>query len=72
MAITSYTDLEEKIRSLPEECLEEVSRFVESVLFRYKHRKPEKQNSGFISFFGVLENLPDGLDAQRRLRDEWD
>ena len=35
----TYTKLEEKLRALPEECLEEVSQYVEFVLFKYEKEK---------------------------------
>ena len=57
----TYTKLEEKLRALPEECLEEVSQYVEFVLFKYEKEK-KNENS---------KNLPDGMDLQRRVRDEW-
>ena len=68
----SYATLEEQIRSLPEEYLDEVSRYVEFVLFRYEHRKPETKRKDLGTFFGRLSSLSDGLAFQRRMRDEWD
>ena len=40
----TYTKLEEKLRALPEECLEEVSQYVEFVLFKYEKEK-KNENS---------------------------
>lgn len=68
----SYAKLEEQIRALPEEYLDEVSRYVEFVLFRYEQRKPKSEKEDLGQFFGSLSNLSDGMDFQRRVRDEWD
>ena len=34
----SYSMLEEKLKMLPEECLDEVSQYVEFILFRQEHK----------------------------------
>ena len=65
----SYTMLEEKLKMLPEECLDEVSQYVEFILFRQEH-KSRKGHSDLNEFFGSAKSLPDGLDLQRRSRDE--
>ena len=77
----TYTKLEEKLRALPEECLEEVSQYVEFVLFKYekekknensKNENSKNENSkNTYTFFGSIKSLPDGMDLQRRVRDEW-
>ena len=70
----TYTKLEEKLRALPEECLEEVSQYVEFVLFKYekekKNENSKNENSkNTYTFFGSIKSLPDGMDLQRRVRD---
>ena len=57
----TYTKLEEKLRALPEECLEEVSQYVEK----------NENSKNTYTFFGSIKSLPDGMDLQRRVRDEW-
>lgn len=67
----TYTKLEEKLRALPEECLEEVSQYVEFVLFKYEKEKKNENSKNAYTFFGSIKSLPDGMDLQRRVRDEW-
>ncbi len=66
----TYTALEKKIRNLPEDCLEEVSHYVEYLLYRQETGKRKETNLN--GYFGSMENLPDGLGLQRKCRDEWD
>ena len=68
----SYDTLERQIRMLPEECLEDVSRYIEFVIFKLQKREDTQQTQDMSSYFGILKNMPDGLEIQRRLRDEWD
>lgn len=68
----SYAVLEKQIRSLPEECLPEVSDYIEFVLFRYEQRKQKDRKGNAGRYFGSIKTLPDGMELQRRLRDEWD
>ena len=68
----SYASLEQQIHSLPESCLEEVSNYIDFVLFRERMREQTDHASDVSSFFGALPNLPDGIELQRSMRDEWD
>ena len=68
----SYTTLEKQIRLLPEECLEEVSDYIEFVIFKYQSKKRKERAVDTNSFFGLLKQLPDGLELRRSLRDEWE
>ena len=70
--IMSYATLEKQIRSLPEECLDEVSNYIDFILFRMKMKNDDSIIQDNSIFFGVLENIPDGMDLQRSMRDEWD
>ena len=68
----SYSMLEAQIRTLPEDCLEEVSQYIEFVLFRISKAKTKQGNNDLGDFFGSIMSLPDGLEFQREVRDEWD
>lgn len=68
----SYDTLEKQIRMLPEDCLEDVSHYIEFVLYRLQLRNKEKQAPDLSNYFGIMKNMPDGLEAQRGLRSEWD
>ncbi len=65
----SYATIEKQLRRLPESCLEEVSRYVEYLI--YKQEGMVKQNIDLEQYFGSIKTLPDGLDFQRSARDEW-
>ena len=67
----SYDMLERQIRMLPEECLEDVSHYIEFVIFKYQQNKNSDPVHDMSDFFGVMKRLPDGLKAQKELRDEW-
>ena len=68
----SYASLEQQIHSLPESCLEEVSNYIDFVLFRERMRNQSDRASDISSFFGALPDLPDGTELLRSMRDEWD
>ena len=68
----SYDTLEKQIRMLPEECLEDVSQYIEFVIFKLQRREETEQSQDMSCYFGILKNWPDGIEVQRRLRDEWD
>jgi hypothetical protein len=67
----SYATLEAQIKTLPEDCLEEVSRYIEFVLFKNEQKSMEEE-SDLSSFFGSVKSFPDGLSFQREARNEWD
>lgn len=70
----TYAVLEEKLKLMPEECLKELLEYADYLLFRYPKRHQEEddsQNGDFEEFFGTMD-LGDGLELQKRWRDEWD
>ena len=67
----SYTALEKQIRKLPEDCLEELSHYIDYLLYRHESSDRGESSGDLSRFFGNLANLPDGLEAQREMRDEW-
>ena len=68
----SYDTLEKQIRMLPEDCLDDVSHYIEFIIYRMQLRDKKQQAPDLSAFFGIMNNLPDGLEAQRGLRNEWD
>ena len=68
----SYASLEKQIRRLPEECLDEVSNYIDFILNRMQVGKNDSLTQDNSTFFGVLKNIPDGMDIQRSMRDEWE
>lgn len=66
----SYATIEEQLRSLPEEYLDEISSYIEFIVF--KHQMKEEKKHDLSEYFGSVTTLSDGMDTQRSLRDEWD
>ena len=52
----SYDTLERQIRMLPEDCLEDVSQYIEFVIYRMQLRKEKNQTCDMSSYFGILKN----------------
>ena len=67
----SYTVLEKQLQSLPEEYYEEVSQFVEYLLFRQEKGRKKNDQSESEKFFGSIKDLPDGMMVQEAMRNEW-
>ena len=67
----SFTMLEKQLRSLPEEYYEEISQYVEYLMFRQEKREKTNPSPVADNYFGSLKSLPDGMDLQRSVRDEW-
>ena len=68
----SYAAIEKQIRSLPEECLDEVSNYIEFMLFRMQMKKDHAVSQDKSKFFGILKDIPDGMNFQGSMRNEWD
>lgn len=68
----SYDTLEKQIRLLPEDCLDDVSHYIEFILYRLQSHSKKQQVPDLSDYFGIMKNMPDGLEAQRGLRNEWD
>ena len=67
----SHATLERQIQSLPEDCLDEVSRYIEYVMFRWSSRNESEQDQDLSPYYGSITSLADGMELQRRARDEW-
>lgn len=67
----SFTMLEKQLRALPEEYYEEISQYVEYLMFRHENRKKSNTPPVDSNYFGSLKTLSDGMEMQRTARDEW-
>ena len=70
--ISTSAMIEEKLRVLPPDCLEDLSAYIDFLLYRRSialQRVDEQPVSG--NYYGKLPSLPDGLTLQRESRDEW-
>ena len=66
----SYVTIEKQIQSVPEEYLEEVSMYIDYVLFKASKKK-ENASKNTSAFFGCIKQPLDGMGIQRSMRNEW-
>jgi len=66
----SYVSIEKQIQSVPEEYLDEVSMYIDYVLFK-AGKKKEKAAQNTSAFFGCIKRPMDGMEIQRSMRNEW-
>ncbi len=66
----SYITLEKQIQSVPEEYLEEVSTYIDYVLFK-AGKKKETVSQNTSAYFGCITRPLDGMEIQRSMRNEW-
>jgi len=45
---------------------------LEKWLIKVQEKRKKNNKSGLSKFFGILPNIGDGLDLQKKMRDEWD
>ena len=67
----SLATLEDQIRTLPVDCLEEVSHYIEYLMYRKGNADLASKQPDLRPYFGIVKSFPDGLEAQRGMRDEW-
>ena len=69
----SYEAVMSQVRAVPEACLDEISQYIEYVL--YRHEKQEKESrspkGSLAEFYGALQIDGDPLAIQKEMRDEW-
>ena len=66
----SYVTIEKQIQSVPEEYLEEVSMYIDFILFK-AGKKQKKESESLSAYFGSFEKPLDGMEVQRYMRNEW-
>ena len=66
--IMTHTTVEKQIQMVPEEYLDEVSAFIDYVVYKANRRKRTSSNAS--ECFGSITRAIDGLDFQRNSRDE--
>ena len=67
----SYAAVEEKLRNLPEDCLDEIAAYIDFLLFRRKQAMNLDKSGDLSKYFGSIKTLGDGMEVQRQMRDEW-
>ena len=68
----SYEVVLTQVRSVPEACLDEISNYIDYVVYRYEKQAQTtpKQKGNLSKYFGIMD-LGDGLEIQKEMRDEW-
>lgn len=67
----NYETVLTKVRTAPEVCLDEISKYIDYVLYRYEEQEKEKKKGNLSEFFGVLQIDGDPLEIQKEMRNEW-
>lgn len=67
----TYASITKKIKSLPEECLEEIDNYIDFVLFKKKKNSKTRSNKDMEKYFGSVSIKEDGLTFQKDIRNEW-
>ncbi len=63
--------LVERIKSLPQECFDEIENYIGYILYRYEKNAANSPNHDLSQYFGSLKIQKDALAMQKELRDEW-
>ena len=66
-----YAEIEKQIHSVPEEYLNEISEFIDYILFKANKTKNEESQDSLAVCFGSIGKKLDGLEIQKALRNEW-
>ncbi len=66
----SYVTIKDRIQAVPEEYLDEVSEYIDFILFKVSKKK-ENASEGTSRFFGAIRKPIDGMEIQRSMRNEW-
>jgi hypothetical protein len=64
----SYETVLKQVQAVPEACLDEISNYIEYVVYRYEKQEAKKGN--LSKYFGLMD-LGDGLEIQKEMRNEW-
>ena len=67
----THASLADKIKLLPEDCLDEIDNYIDYVLFKTKNKKEQNSSNNISKYFGSISINKDGLAIQKALRDEW-
>ena len=64
----SYSALEKRLPKIPEECMAQIVDYVDYMIDKYSK---DNDNHDCSALFGKSNSSYDGLEIQRRMRDEW-
>lgn len=67
----SYEAVLKQVKSVPEACLDEISNYIDYVIYRYEKQETEKKKGNLSEFFGTMKIDGDPLEIQKEMRNEW-
>lgn len=65
----NYDAVIEQVKSVPEEYLDDISRYINNVVNMHSCKN---KKSGLREFYGALHIDGDPLEIQKQMRNEWD
>ena len=66
----SYDSMVEQIKSVPQECLEEIENYIQFVLYRYALTSKTEQKNDLSKYFGSVNFKKDELSIRKEMRNE--
>ena len=67
----SYTAIEKQIHAVPEEYLDDISEFIDYILFKINRDQKTNRKFNTSNYYGCISRPIDGMEFQRNMRDEW-
>ena len=67
----SYDSMVEQIKSVPQECLEEIENYIQFVIYRHTLSVKSNKDKNLSKYFGTVNFQKDGLSIQKEMRNEW-
>ena len=68
----SYDSMVEQIKSVTQECLEEIENYIQFVIYRHTLSVKSNKDKNLSKYFGTVNFQKDGLSIQKEMRNEWD
>lgn len=68
----SYDTMVEQIKTVPQECLEDIENYIQFVLYRYSQNVKANKSKNLSKYFGSVTFHKDALAIQKEQRNEWD
>lgn len=67
----SYETMIAQIKSVPQECLDDVANYIQFILYRHNQNVKEKRGKNLAKYFGSVKFTRDALAVQKEMRNEW-
>ncbi len=65
----THASLADKIKLLPEDCLDEIDNYIDYVLFKTKNKNEQNSSNNISKYFGSISIKEDGLAILRGMND---